>query len=170
LPACVPIPQPMQTGTLGARGAWAYCDRMTPSCSWCSSAAGDLTVRQPKSPWIHPHDFTKTQSLISVVCCPRCRYTPIGYIQVARRPSYCLLRGEEGPESTQDTLCIPAPWRSVQSLHGLRATHRDSDAYLTQMWPGWPTRVVVALVRELHSSAGTSPPEWLIEPAAPPAA
>jgi hypothetical protein len=35
---------------------------------------------------------------------------------------------------------------------------------LTQMWPGWPTRVVVALVREreLHSSAGTSPPEWLI--------
>lgn len=29
---------------------------------------------------------------------------------------------------------------------------------------GWPTRVVVALVRELHASAGTRPPEWLVDP------
>lgn len=29
---------------------------------------------------------------------------------------------------------------------------------------GWATRVVVAIVRELHASVGTLPPSWLIEP------
>lgn len=32
---------------------------------------------------------------------------------------------------------------------------------LARMEPGWPTRVVVALVRELHAKAGTKQPEWI---------
>jgi hypothetical protein len=38
---------------------------------------------------------------------------------------------------------------------------------LEAMLQGWPTRVVVSLVRELHASAGTPPPPWLIEPDLP---
>ena len=37
---------------------------------------------------------------------------------------------------------------------------------LTKMAPGWPTCVLVALVRELHAGAGTKPPAWLVDPPA----
>jgi hypothetical protein len=35
---------------------------------------------------------------------------------------------------------------------------------LEAMPQGWPTRVVVALVRELHASVGTTSPTWLVDP------
>jgi hypothetical protein len=35
---------------------------------------------------------------------------------------------------------------------------------LNKMPTGWPTRVAVALVRELHAAVGTDSPKWLVDP------
>jgi len=39
-----------------------------------------------------------------------------------------------------------------------------SKAILDQLTPGWAVRVVVALVKNLHTVVQTSPPEWLVDP------
>jgi len=46
---------------------------------------------------------------------------------------------------------------------------RDEKPYpsigdLRTMDAGWPTRVVVSLVKELHNTVGTPPPTWLVDP------
>lgn len=39
-----------------------------------------------------------------------------------------------------------------------------TKADLDQLAAGWPTRVVVALVRRLHEAVGTATPSWLVDP------
>jgi hypothetical protein len=60
-------------------------------------------------------------------------------------------------------------------VHGLTGRPRTADTpddarprptveELSSMAPGWPTRVVVALVRELYVCAGTTRPQWPLDP------
>ena len=35
---------------------------------------------------------------------------------------------------------------------------------LDRLWPGWAIKVVIELIKNLHSSAETVPPSWLVEP------
>ncbi len=39
-----------------------------------------------------------------------------------------------------------------------------SKSDLDKLESGWPTRVVTALIREVHAAVGTVPPSWLVEP------
>jgi hypothetical protein len=63
-----------------------------------------------------------------------------------------LVHGRTGRPQTTDTLTDARPSPTVDDL--------------TKMAPGWPTCVLVALVRELHAGAGTKPPAWLVDPPA----
>ena len=68
-----------------------------------------------------------------------------------------LVHGRTGRPQTGDTPPDARPTPTISDLG--------------QMLPGWPTGVVVALVRELHDCAGTTPPAWLDRtPSDPPAA
>ena len=41
---------------------------------------------------------------------------------------------------------------------------KPSKTVLDNMAPGWPTRVVVELIRRLHTAVGSAIPEWISEP------
>lgn len=41
---------------------------------------------------------------------------------------------------------------------------KPSKTDLDQMEAGWPVKVIVALVRQLHKAVGTLPPAWIEEP------
>jgi hypothetical protein len=101
-----------------------------------------------------------------------------------------IRRWKEVPKLLCAQKLIPAPpdygrriWRDFTELvdyrNGLvhadasrpQADHTPPEAVpspnpddLHQMAPGWPTRAVVALVRELHAKAATDPPKWLVDP------
>jgi hypothetical protein len=61
-----------------------------------------------------------------------------------------LVHGRSGRPRTSNTPKNALPIPTVDDLNRIP--------------PGWPTRVVIALVEELHTTATTKRPDWLIDP------